>query len=45
MRQDEHKKALVDQGLALLKFVKLDEDQESMLKDADLYANGEAEDI
>lgn len=32
-------------GEALLKFVQLTEDQEEMLKDAELYAEGEAADI
>ena len=45
LRQDKHKRDLVNHGQALLKFVKLTEDQEEMLKDAELYAEGEAADI
>ena len=45
LRQDEHKRALVAKGSELLKFNQVIEDQEEVLRDAEMYNEGEAADM
>ena len=45
MRQDEHKRALVDKGKELLKFNQVTDDQREILFDAELYIEGVIDDI
>ena len=45
MRQDEHKRALVAKGTDLLKFFVVTEDQIEILTDAELYTEGEQDDM
>ena len=45
LRSDEHKSALVNKGSELLKFNKLTHEQETVLANADLYAQGEKADM
>ena len=37
MRLDEHKRALVTKGQELLKFFRMNDDQEEVLNDGELY--------
>lgn len=45
MRLDEHKRALVAKGKDLMKFFKVSNDQEEVLNDAELYRQGEDDDM
>ena len=45
LRSDEHKRALVNKGSELLKFNKLTLEQEAVLADANIYAQGEKADM